>query len=171
LGLFDAIASWQRSARTPAGELALFGAFRPPWGKTPGQIGFVWQNRASRCGSAPIRNRAIGFVLHDCFPAPNLKRQTSDLPLFWKLALFVQLPTALVSRAASGPALRYLPRDTGNSRCDQNVSMMRSFYYIKTLLDAPVLTQRHRIPQKSSDHGDSHGLRSNAIRGCPIVIQ
>jgi hypothetical protein len=48
------------------------------------------------------------------------------------------------------PEPSHLLQGTGDCRCDLGVSVMRSLYHTKTLRDARMLTQKAKIPQKSS---------------------
>jgi hypothetical protein len=67
--------SRRRPCQLAGGKLALFGAFRPPWAKAPGQNWlclaesavplWVSSQSAIRNPKSEIRKRAIGFVLHN----------------------------------------------------------------------------------------------------------
>ncbi len=111
------------------GKLALFGATAPTprVHQAPPGIGFVSHNR-------PFVPRPWGLV--PAGVAGNWVR-------------FPRLP--LVPQAPSPPAPPgHLPRATGDYRCRLDVSVMRTFHHIKTFLDAHLLTQKPKVPQKFS---------------------
>jgi hypothetical protein len=73
------------------------------------------------------------------------------LKLFRNWLCFARIftPESLTPRRGArsrGPA--HLLPATGDCRCHRDVSVMRSLHHIKTVLDAPMLTQKPIIPQK-----------------------